>query len=296
MAAQIERLRPDVIWVERTELAAVVMKATKSDRWILSQHDIRSHVLRIRRQQMSVVQRWWLSVSQRAETQVLRAAPVIVTASSTDASRSVKMGAKNIRLITMAYDQIMPEPNVPAEQDVYIAHLGSLETTANRVGLEAYLQKVHPLIRSTLQKYSVPLLVIGDASRLKEPLKSMLEEADADLKGFISDLSTVLRPFNIVILPYEHDSGYRTKLPLLFNYAQVVVATRAAISGMQVEGLDQVCVIVEKLENFPAVLLRLIADPAERQRLGQAAYQFFEAHYTFDSTLEQYRAVVDLGA
>jgi len=282
---------PDLIWVEGTALAAALIKTRASDRWVLSQHDVRSNVMNIRRGSDTLSKRWRQFVSQRAEAQVLAATPLIVTGSSSDAERSKALGAKQVELIHMAYDALLPAPSGKPESLAYIAHLGSLETTANRIGLEAYLRKVQPELSRA--GAAVPLWIIGDHSRLKEPLQSLLREAQADLKGFVPDLGQVLRPFNIAILPYEQDSGYRTKLPVLFDHAQVVVTTRAAVQGMWIDGLDRVCVVLDRLEDFPAAILRLIDQPDERERLGRAAHEFYAAHWTLDAVIEQYRRLVD---
>ena len=272
-----------------TELAATLLDIAPAVHWIFSQTDVRSHIQRIRTGNTSLLMRWADLTCIRAEKQIFRTMPLIVTGSYSDGKRSKALGAQRIEVIPMAYDTVLPAPaaDAPVDQDVYIAHLGGLETTANRIGLEAYLRKVHPSVRE-----AAALWIIGDDSKLKEPLKTLLYEANADLKGFVPDLGEVLRPFNIAILPYEHDSGYRTKLPVLFNYAQVVVTTEAAVAGMWIDGLDHVCVVLDSLEDFPAALLRLIDQPDERERLGRAAHAFFADHFTLDAVLDRYRAIM----
>ncbi|MEO8392405.1 MAG: glycosyltransferase [Chloroflexota bacterium] len=288
---QIERCKPDLIWVEGTRLAAPLTKIHTPLPWILSQHDILSNVHLIRRGNDTLAKRWKLLLARRAEARVLSASPLIVTGSTSDMQRSQALGAPRVEVIAMAYESLLPAPVEPASAPLYIAHLGSLETTANRAGLEAYLRKVQPeLSRAGV---SIPLMIIGDASKLKDPLLSLLRDAHADLKGFVPDLGEVLRPFNLAILPYESDSGYRTKLPVLFNHAQVVVTTRAAVQGMWIDGLDQVCVVLDRLEDFPAAITRLLAAPDERERLGRAAHAFYAAHWTLDTVLDAYRRLID---
>ena len=291
IARQIKQYDPEFIWVERAELAAALINHTPDIPWILSQHDIGSYIWRIRFGSHTLAQRWNQFSYRRAEARVFQAAPLIVTGSSSDAQRSNKLGAKHVEVIPVAYDFILPEPAIRTSSvtPVYISHVGSLETTANRVGLDAYLRTVHPQIREA----GAILQIIGDDSRLKEPLQSLLRGANAQLKGFVPDLTQVLHPFNIAIIPYEFDSGYRTKLPLLFNHAQVVVTTRAAVNGMWIDGLETVCVALDRLEEFPEALLRLIGDSAERERLGRAAYAFYKAHFTLDAVMERYRTAVN---
>lgn len=286
----IADLAPDLIWVEGTGFAAAIDQLQPGIPWVFSQTDIQYRVRQIRRgSQRQLRDVWFTTVCRRAETYIFQRVPLILTGSTTDGERLTRLGARRVAVIPMAYDAgpfTAPEQPPPNPR---IVHLGSLETTANRVGLESYLTRAHPAVQ---QMTGLALWLIGDASRVKAPLDTLLTDAEAVLRGHVADLDTVLRPYDISILPYEHDTGYRTKLPLLFSYGQVIVATHAAVAGTQIDGLGDVCCLVERIEDFPPVIARLAADPAERARLGQAARRFFEEQFTHAAVLAQYRQLL----
>lgn len=287
IAPVIDALQPDMLWVEHIEPAAAMARLKPAMLWVFSNHDLAHRIRKIRSGGASSLRDQWLNATlQRAEKSVLLAADVVVSGSVTDCERLREMGHSRVYPVPMAYKTV-PDVDLSgsAGADLRITHLGSLETTANRVGLEAYLRKVHPKIKDA------ELRIIGDASKVKDPLKSLLTEANANLLGFVPDLADALRPFDISILPYEHDSGYRTKLPVLLSYGQVVVSTCAAVAGTQVAGLDDVCVLLDTLDEFPAAINKLAADPAARERLGRAARDFYEAHFTFTGMLDHYRTI-----
>ncbi|NDJ62412.1 MAG: glycosyltransferase family 4 protein [Chloroflexi bacterium] len=286
LAPVINSAKPDLIWVENLELAAAMITLDSSIHWIYSQHDLAFRVRRIRQGALSLADRWWLLTLQRAEAAVIRQTPQILAGSATDGERSRQLGARSVHVIPMGYDPT-PSAGGCASNDVRIIHLGSLETTANRVGLEAYLRRAHPHLTAP-----PPLWIIGDNRRIKPALAALLEAADAVQTGFTADLSSVLRPFDITIIPYEHDSGYRTKLPLLFSYGQVVVTTRAAIAGTLLPGMADVCVICDTLEAFPAAINALAADSDRRQQIGAAARAYFAEHFTHDALLDHYRRML----
>lgn len=163
-----------------------------------------------------------------------------------------------------------------------IVHLGSTETTANRIGLQAYFQEAHEQVVTLCreQKIELQLWLLGDTSRAKEPLAGQIRRSGAKLTGHVTNFDATLRPFDVTIIPYEHDTGFRSKMPLLFRYGQVLVSTRAALAGSWVEGLEKACVVVDSIADFPQAIANLAADPAERERLGRAANAFFNQHFS----------------
>lgn len=279
----IRQTQPDLIWVEHAEAAAGMALIPRPPRWIYSHHDLLYRVRGIRRQNHNARETWELNACRRAETQIIRSAPMIITASQTEAGRISKLGGKNIRVIPVSYEAIAPPPeSARVESPTRIIHFGSLETTANRVGLEAYLKRAHKQVVQACQQngVDVSLWIIGDASKAKEPLITLLKEANAALAGFIPDLSAALRPYDIAILPYEQDTGYRTKLPLLLGHAQIVVATRAAIAGTPLPGLNEVCLICEQLDDFPKAISQITSQKSKMENIGKLAHKFFMEHFT----------------
>jgi hypothetical protein len=105
-------------------------------------------------------------------------------------------------------------------------------------------------------------------------------------------LGTVLRPFDIAIIPYEHNTGVRTKLPLLFNYAQVVVATEAAVAGSLEARPGENCFVLPSLEHFPDILRQLASEPMLRNQIGLEAKRTFERTFTLEAQLPKYERVL----
>jgi len=76
------------------------------------------------------------------------------------------------------------------------------------------------------------------------------------------------------------------------GYAQVIVATRSAVAGSLIPGLDDVCVLLERVEDFPETIAWLAAHPDERKRLGQAGRLFAEEHFSLDAVSHFYASIV----
>lgn len=286
---RIQSLAPQFVWAEHSDAAAALWQASPDLPWVYSHHDMR-YLIRIHRTvRRSLFDRIQAQFARRAEIRTIRSADVVLTGSLTERDRLMQLGCLNAECIPMIY------PGLPAIElnhiapDMHITHIGSLETTANRSGLISYLSLVHPVV---LAETDIELVIIGDATRIKAPLSELLLQPRIVCKGYVPDLSTVLRPYDITILPYTQDSGYRTKLPLLMAYAQVIVATRASLVGSMIPGLEQVCILLDRLEDFPAKIAWLTSHPEERKRLGLAARAFVEQHFSLDTVLPLYEKLI----
>jgi glycosyltransferase involved in cell wall biosynthesis len=159
-------------------------------------------------------------------------------------------------------------------------------TTANREGLAAFFKGVWPQLKGLNVRFEV----VGDTSTAPPELQKHLRTVACT--GFVQDLTKVLRPYDIHIIPWEHSTGQRTRLPLAFNHAQVVVATKASVACYPEARDGENCRLVERLEDMVSVIPYLMADHAERTRLGRAARATFEKQFTRASLLPRYAAVI----
>jgi len=285
----------DFLLVEHTGPAAIVLRVGVRIPWIYSHHDVLHRLRQIRYGVRNLRDRWFLFTAARAEKCINLAPDIVFTASLTEADWLRGLRSKPVSVIPMAYPMSGAPPGGAIRQDVRIIHLGSLETTANRQGLATYLRRVHDKVIHALQKEGIQaeLWVVGDHSQVKSPLSELLIKPNTVLKGFVPNLSEVMRPYDIAILPYENDTGFRTKLPLFFLHAQVVVTTRAAVAGMYLPGLENACVMVEKLDDFFTTIVDLAKNPARRKQLGREAYLYYQKNFTYDAVLNQYHPLLN---
>ena len=223
---------------------------------------------------------------QEQEEDVARAAAGVVSGSFTECRQLRNLGCREVAYIPVAYERVAHNGE-DLTGPPRIVHLGGLATTANRVGLERFFEVVWPGLPQECRN----LWVIGDASAASPGLTRYLQSVTCT--GYVSDLKPVLRPFDLHIIPWEHDTGQRTRLPMIFNHQQVVVAVKAAVAGFP-EVRDGVnCRLVERLDQMGEVIQALLFDPVERRRLGLAARHTFEQSFTRPVLMPRYAALIE---
>lgn len=292
------KLRPDFVWAEWTLSGAIVASTNLSIPWVYTHYDWIYKVSRIRHlisnREVSLIDKLVQHATRRSEIRISKRASTVITGSNTEAAELTQLGCKNVTVIPTTYNSLRLTRRV-AEQGLRIVHLGGLNTTANFQGLMAYVTKVHPILSEQWKATfggDIPLHIIGDTCLAKPNLIEQLKRVNATLHGHVSELSSVIQPFDISILPYEFDSGTRTKLPLLFNHSQVVVTTAAAVRGSSEVRNGKNCIVLDSLEDFPRAIIELAKAARERERIGREAKSTFEKCYTLASQLPTFRRVL----
>lgn len=281
-AAALQRLltaiEPDLIWAQHLQ-AAIVATSQTAVPVVYAHHDWLYRVKALRNEERENAR------LRRLEERVARQATAVTSGNASECRQLQALGARHVACIPVAYEPA-PVNLDPLPDDVRLVHLGGLATTATRVGLERFFGRVWP----ALGDERLPFYCIGDVTAAGPRLRSQL--ADAITPGYVPDLTAVLRPFDIHVIPWEHNTGQRTRLPVAFNFAQVVVAVRAGVAGFP-EAIDgDNCRLVDTIDDLAPAIKALLADPGERQRLGRAARHTFEQSFTRRALLPRYKALV----
>ncbi|HET9530562.1 MAG TPA: glycosyltransferase, partial [Blastocatellia bacterium] len=222
---------------------------------------------------------------REAEERVARKATAVVSGSSVECEQLREIGCKRVAYIPVTYEPASLDSDYKPEPRARLVHLGGMGTTANRVGLERFFEVAWPQLADSCE-----LWVVGDTGEASPALLESL--AGVNCTGFVKDLGSVLRPFDLHIIPWEQNTGQRTRMVQAFNHAQAVVAVRASVAGFP-EAVDgRNCRLVERLDQMAESVEELIDNAAERERLGRAARETFEKCFTRRSLLPRYEAVI----
>jgi glycosyltransferase involved in cell wall biosynthesis len=157
-----------------------------------------------------------------------------------------------------------------------------MNTVANRVGLQDFLDVSWPII---CRKLSAPpeLWVIGSLKGAPQTLLESLERAKAVCTGFVQDLSSALHLHDINIIPWGHNTGTRTRIPVALNYAQLVVSTKAAAGCLPELKTGEDCILVDDLAEMGREIVALLSDQPRRRKLASSGRKSFQRYYTCEA-------------
>lgn len=278
MLKQAECAQSDLIWAEHLLPGTLAAHIFAPNLVVYSHHDwywrIKSHGQG--RDGGRYKFKMWLR--RRHEEALVRRMKACVSASATEAIEVAQISGKKVGYFPTTYpvyglsSQKLPSPP-------RIVHLGGMRTTANRIGLQRFLEICWPRIK---QACSLPpeLWIVGSLSGISDDLCLRLEEAGAVCTGFVEDLNSLLRAYDIHIVPWEHNTGTRTRIPLALNHGQALVSTRAAAACLPEIRHEENALLSDSLEQMTEHILLLLSNNERRQQLAAAGRQTFQRNFT----------------
>jgi glycosyltransferase involved in cell wall biosynthesis len=94
----------------------------------------------------------------------------------------------------------------------------------------------------------------------------------------------------VVVAPMKSGSGIKNKILEALAMERAVVATPLAVEGIAVTPGEHI-VVATGAPQLAAAVLRLLADPAERRRLGRAGRALVKERYTWDACAARYESL-----
>jgi glycosyltransferase involved in cell wall biosynthesis len=283
----LREFKPHILWAEHLLPASLALRSAMGVSVVYSHHDWESRIGHHRRGAFSGswrgrFQTW---MSKRMDHELVRRASACVCVSYTEAEEVRALGVEHVLYLPTTYEPGNLETHAEAPARARLVHLGGMRTTANRLGLQRFLDVSWPRL-SAAPGGPPELWVIGNLDGAPPSLREALERIGAVCPGFVENLDSVLRPYDLHLIPWEHNTGTRTRLPLALKHRQVVVATRetAACLPELRDGHD--CLLVSDLSEMADVILALIDNADRRKRLGDTGRTTFLEHYTRPSVQE----------
>lgn len=269
-------IRPDFIWAQHLQPATLSAQMVGTP-FIYFHHDwlYRIHALRSGQPQNKAL--------KQREEDVSRSAFAVVTGSAYERKDLLDLGCRRVHYIPVTYESVDVEMGESVMGHPRLVHLGGMATTANWQGLLSFFEKAWAALRAQ----DFRLDVIGDLTRAPQSLQRSLQSVNCH--GFVSDLSTVMRPYDLQIIPWNYPTGQRTRVPVAMNYAQVIIACRGGVAGFEELQSENNCILVDSVEEMPQAIRRVAENPELRVRLGRAAKATFEKHFTQQALLPKYQ-------
>lgn len=238
----------------------------------------------------------WLR--KRLEERLVREALGCVSGSATESAQITRLGGCHVAYLPPFSAPVDEEGLPSAGERPRVVQFGGMKTAANRIGVARFLQVAWPVV---LQAENPPpeLWVIGPMEDASGSLRRLLDGAGAICPGYVEDMPAVLRPDDIHVIPWEHDTGTRTRVPVALNYRQALLSTRAAVACLPELTHGKDAWLVDDLEAMGHAIVKLFRDDSLRQKLARAGRKTLLSTFTreavqprFDRFIEEIR--VDL--
>lgn len=152
--------------------------------------------------------------------------------------------------------------------------VGALNAEKN---VDAVLYFYHNIFPLVLKVYpNITLKIAGGA--VPPRIQKLADEPNVDVLGFVEDLTTVLRPDTIAIVPLRYGGGTRLKITEAMAHAVPVVSTSIGCEGLTVEDKKNIS-IADTPETFSEACLNLIESDTFRRQIISNGLELVRKHY-----------------
>jgi len=272
-----------------------LMCSPRHSRTVYSCHDLESNLMRWRRLRknsgikLRTHAYWW--VADWLEWRLLGRAGRFISVSASEAEKiRVRLGLSG-EYIPIVAPGPAPAHAVGVEKAAIRFWLyGASSTTSNKIMLDHLANGLFAQLQAAIP--SAEFHQLGNYSSYDADKIDWLRQ-HFQLHGFVKDPAAFFRPGDFCLIPYEQDTGFRTKLPEACGYGMIAAgypATFACCPEMR-DGYN--CVIGSSPAELVEKLAKVSANETLRQRLADGAFETRQRDFSFDALLERYRRALD---
>jgi glycosyltransferase involved in cell wall biosynthesis len=221
------------------------------------------------------------------ERRVIPRYDVVTTVAEADAARlrALTPGAR-IEVVPNGVDADRFRTGSRAQhEDERIVFVGAMSYAPNIAAVEYFARQVLPLIRSA--RPNAQFAIVG-----RDPAPSVLSLAGdgVEVTGEVEDVRPHMEEAAVVVVPMQSGSGIKNKILEALAMERAVVATPLAVEGIGATPGEHL-VVANGARQLADAVLRLLADPDERRRLGGAGRRLVTDRYTWDACAAGYQTL-----
>lgn len=277
----------DLVWCEWRWTAILYSQLKDTRKSIYSHHDW-EYKLSKHKNKNTFKHKFHRFQKKRGEWGLVKSFRACVSGSYTESKDIENITKKKALYLPTTYAL---KSDVNSTENISIIHLGGMNTTANRLGLERFLDVCWPEIKQSHP--TIKLKVIGSVSDAHTELTEKFEDPSVEIKGFVEDLDVVMYSSDIHIIPWEYNTGTRTRLPLALNYEQAVVATKASIKAFPEMINDKNVLLCDTLEEMTLKIKSLLKNPEKIEYFGKAGKETFLEAFTLNGQLKKLETFIE---
>lgn len=277
----------DLVWCEWRWTAILYAQLKESKKAIYSHHDWEFKLSK-HRNRSTLKQRFHRFQKKRGEYALVKHFTACVSGSQTEALEIEAISKKKAMYLPTTY---APKKMVKKTKKVTLVHLGGMNTTANRLGLERFLDVCWAPLKQLYP--DIKIKVIGSMSSAHTSLLEKTKDVSVVLKGFVKDLDEEMYAGDVHIIPWEYNTGTRTRLPVALNYEQAVVATKASIKAFPEMINDKNVLLCDTLEQMTLKIASLLEKEEQIDEISKAGKETFLLVFTTQGQQEKLKTFIE---
>ena len=197
--------------------------------------------------------------------------------------------ASKITVVPTGVDVDYFRPSAEPQQNDTLAFTGSMDWLPNEDAILYFTESILPLLRREAPE--AELRVVG--RKPSQRLKKLGEEVPGMVvTGEVRDIRPHVHSSSVYVVPLRIGGGTRIKIFEAMAMGKAVVSTPIGAEGLPVRHNENI-LLAESPEEFARCVLRLLHEPAERERLGRAARALVEENYSWRSVAGVFDTVFD---
>ena len=284
---------PDLIWAEHILPVLLVIHNKPMAPVIYSHHDFLFRVLK-ERNKFSLRNFFRIKMLKNTEIQLLKQVDFFINGSEAERQYALQ---KNPKLHTLTFPAVYPihisnfESNTNVILSNRLVHIGSLSATANRIGLAGLLKHVYPQLKKEIENFE--LYLIGNRISFVDTEFSWVDkEPQIKIPGHVNDLSAVLQPYDVHVVPYDRGTGTRTRLLNALRYHGVVVLFEKTTKDFPELEREIDLLAAANYSDFTKQIVRFLQDPDLRKKTGDRAFNKLNMHFTIQQLSEKIKQLL----
>jgi glycosyltransferase involved in cell wall biosynthesis len=228
--------------------------------------------------------RRFAAASRKLESALIPRYSAVLTPSEEDARtiREIAPGAK-----VEVYPNSIPWVEAPhmsgaSAEKPRIVFSGNFEYHPNIDAVGFLVGEIWPKVRQARPDIRLRLVGRGDAFIRHLLPRGSAEETGIEVTGALDDAGAEIAQAQVAVAPVRTGSGTRIKILQAWAAGRAVVSTPLGAEGLGAQ--DGVSIALESdAKGFAERVLRLLAEPETRQRLGAGGRRMFEDHFTWEA-------------
>jgi sugar transferase (PEP-CTERM/EpsH1 system associated) len=169
-----------------------------------------------------------------------------------------------------------------------IVFVGRMDYYPNQECMFAFCANVLPRLRA--ERPSVKLLIVG-----ADPSPAILrlgEQPGVTVTGSVPDVRVHARRAALMVAPLNIARGTQNKILEGMAMGVPVVSSRVAAGGVDAEAPEHL-LVASTPDEFVTACLRIMADPAERQRLARSGRARMLSHHAWEASMRRLDGIVE---